>query len=174
MWSQRISRQLELGAYWWGAKKVKYIFFHCSMSSVVVLGAGIVGLSTALRLLQQNPELKVALVSDKFDQDTTSYGAAGIFRPTVELIKGVPQDVLMWVQSTLLFFLNNMMTSSNGKIFRVTGPLWGESTDRPHKSQWHGALMFSFICAWTNVEHRYASDLRRHGAHYDVTVRNSQ
>ena len=40
-----------------------------------------------------------------------------------------------------------MMTSSNGSIFRVTGPLRGESTSHrcsPHKSQWRGALMFSF------------------------------
>ena len=32
--------------------------------------------------------------------------------------------------------------------------------------------MFSLICAWTNggVNNRYAGDLRRHRAHYDVTV----
>ena len=41
-----------------------------------------------------------------------------------------------------------MMTSSNGNIFRVTGPLWGVFTG--HKGQWHGALMLSLICAWTN------------------------
>ena len=42
----------------------------------------------------------------------------------------------------------------------------------PHKGQWRGALIFSLICAWTNdwVNHRDASDLRRHRAHYDVTV----
>ena len=40
----------------------------------------------------------------------------------------------------------------------------------PHKGQWRGALMFSLICAWLNgwVNNREASDLRRHGAHYDV------
>ena len=39
----------------------------------------------------------------------------------------------------------------------------------PHKGQWRGALMFSFICAWINawVNNR---DLRRHRVHYDVTV----
>ena len=43
---------------------------------------------------------------------------------------------------------NPMMTSSNGNIFRVTGPLWGESTGpRWIKGQWRGALMFSLICA---------------------------
>ena len=42
----------------------------------------------------------------------------------------------------------------------------------PHKGQWRGALMFSLICAWANswVNNRDAGDLRRHHAHYDVTV----
>ena len=42
----------------------------------------------------------------------------------------------------------------------------------PHKGQWRGALMFSFICAWINgwVNNGEAGDLRRHRAHYDVTV----
>ena len=42
----------------------------------------------------------------------------------------------------------------------------------PHKGQWRGALMFLLICAWTNgwVNNRNAGDLRRHRAHYDVTV----
>ena len=42
----------------------------------------------------------------------------------------------------------------------------------PHKGQWRGALIFSLICAWINggVNHREAGDLRRHRAHYDVTV----
>ena len=41
-----------------------------------------------------------------------------------------------------------------------------------HKDQWRGALMFSFFCAWINdwVKNREAGDLRRHRAHYDVTV----
>ena len=42
----------------------------------------------------------------------------------------------------------------------------------PHKGPWRGALMFSLICDWINgwVNNREAGDLRRHGAHYDVTV----
>ena len=41
-----------------------------------------------------------------------------------------------------------------------------------HKGQWHGALMFSLICAWINgwVNNGEAGDLRRHHAHYDVTL----
>ena len=42
----------------------------------------------------------------------------------------------------------------------------------PHKGQWHRALMFSLVCARTNgwLHHRDAGDLRRHYAHYDVTL----
>ena len=41
-----------------------------------------------------------------------------------------------------------------------------------HKGQWRGALMFSLICAWTNiwVNNRDAGDLRHHYTYHDVTV----
>ena len=42
----------------------------------------------------------------------------------------------------------------------------------PHKGQWRGALIFSLICLWIKgwVNNREAVDLRRHRAHYDVSV----
>ena len=42
----------------------------------------------------------------------------------------------------------------------------------PHKGQWRGALMFFFICPWTNGwgNNRYDGDFRRHRAHCNVTV----
>ena len=65
-----------------------------------------------------------------------------------------------------------MMTSSNGNIFRVIGPLCGEFTVH----RWLGALMFTLIFAWKNdsVTDRNAGDLRPHRAHYDVIVLKSQ
>ena len=41
-----------------------------------------------------------------------------------------------------------------------------------HKDQWHGTLMFSLICTWTNVSGNNwdTSGWRRHCAHYDVTL----
>ena len=72
----------------------------------------------------------------------------------------------------------NMMTSSNGNIFRVTDHLWGESTgDRwipSQKAVTRRALVFSLIWAWTNgwVSNRYAGDVRHCRSDYDVTVMN--
>ena len=42
----------------------------------------------------------------------------------------------------------------------------------PHKGQWRRALMFSLICTWINgwENNRETGDLRRHSAHYGVTV----
>ena len=65
------------------------------------------------------------------------------------------------------------MMLSNGNIFHVTGPLWGESPGHsPHKGQWCRALMFSLICAWANswVNNRDTSYFRSHHANYDVPV----
>ena len=72
-----------------------------------------------------------------------------------------------------LIIVRNMMTSSNGNIFRVTGPLCGEFTGhRWIPRQWRGAYTFSFICARINgwVNNREAGDLRLHRAHFDVIV----
>ena len=42
----------------------------------------------------------------------------------------------------------------------------------PHTGQWRRSLMFSLICAWTNVwaNNRDTGDLRRNRVHYVVTV----
>ena len=42
----------------------------------------------------------------------------------------------------------------------------------PHKGLWRRALMFSLICAWTDVweNNRDTGDSRRHHDHYDVTL----
>ena len=52
------------------------------------------------------------------------------------------------VQNSHDKYLICMMTSSNGNLFRVTGPLYYHRSpvNSPHKGQWRGALMFSMIC----------------------------
>ena len=59
------------------------------------------------------------------------------------------------------------MTSSHGIIFPRYWPFVPVI-----KGQWHGALIFSLICAWINgwVSNCEVGDLRHQRAHYDVTV----
>ena len=69
-----------------------------------------------------------------------------------------------------------MMTSSNGSIFRVTGPLCGEFIGHrwiPHTKASDAELWcFFFICAWINgwVNNHETGDLKRRRAHYNVIV----
>ena len=69
----------------------------------------------------------------------------------------------------------NMMTLSNGNIFRITGPLCGEFTGHrwiPHKRPVTRSFDVFFNLrlnnGWANI--REAGDLRRHRVHYDVTI----
>ena len=70
---------------------------------------------------------------------------------------------------------HHMMLPWNGNLFRVTGHLCGEFSGPrwiPHKGQWRGVLMFSFIYAQINgwVNNRKAGDLGHHHVYYDITV----
>jgi len=51
------------------------------MINVVIIGAGVIGVSTAYRLLQAAPYLSVTVVADKFSPDNTSDGLAGVWEP---------------------------------------------------------------------------------------------
>ena len=61
----------------------------------------------------------------------------------------------------------NMMTSSNGSVFRVTGPVLWVSGEFPLQRPVTRSFDVSLICAGTNgwVNNRYVGDLN-----YDVTV----
>ncbi|XP_045477001.1 D-amino-acid oxidase isoform X2 [Harmonia axyridis] len=50
--------------------------------NIYVVGAGIVGLTTALELKKDFRNASIIVIADSFYKDTTSYVAAGIFRPT--------------------------------------------------------------------------------------------
>ena len=69
-----------------------------------------------------------------------------------------------------------MMTSSNGNIFRVTGPLCREFTGQRWipctKASATELWCFLWSAPWINrwVKNREAGDLRRYRAHYDLTV----
>ena len=70
---------------------------------------------------------------------------------------------------------DSIMTSSNGNIFRVTGPLCGEftgpgefPTQRPVTRSFDVFFDLRLNNGWVN--NREAGDLRRHRGHYDVIV----
>ena len=63
------------------------------------------------------------------------------------------------------FWCNHVMASSNGNIFRrywhfVRG-IHRSPVDSLHKGQWRGSLMFSLICAWSNIDQTPSRSLWR-------------
>lgn len=50
---------------------------------IAIIGAGVVGLSTALSIQEAFPKAKLTLFADKFNDKTLSSGAGGFFRPEI-------------------------------------------------------------------------------------------
>ena len=59
---------------------------------VCVIGAGVVGLSSAVRIQDELPHCDVTLLADRFSPDTTSDGSGGFW--LLHLVGGVSQDLL--------------------------------------------------------------------------------
>nr|XP_061798924.1 D-aspartate oxidase-like [Nerophis lumbriciformis] len=59
-------------------------------AKVAVVGAGVVGFSTAVRIAEMLPRCSITLLADKFSPDTTSDGAAGIL--IVEPFPDIPLE----------------------------------------------------------------------------------
>ena len=73
--------------------------------SICVVGAGVVGLTAAVQLQRDYPKSKITIIADKFESDTTSYGAAGVFRPMLYKLKGNSYiEFSEWVKDSWHFF----------------------------------------------------------------------
>ena len=53
--------------------------------NIAVIGAGVIGLSTAVSAQQKVQNARVTLIADKFDEGTTSWGAGGFFRMDLDV-----------------------------------------------------------------------------------------
>jgi D-aspartate oxidase len=58
---------------------------------VGVLGAGVVGVTTASELQTEFPTASITIIADKFNKDTTSEVAAGLFRPSLSFAGPSPE-----------------------------------------------------------------------------------
>lgn len=68
-----------------------------------IIGAGVIGLSTALSISQKVPSAQIHVFADQIGDDTLSAGAGGLFRPETT---GYPDKQLLikWCQSSLAHF----------------------------------------------------------------------
>lgn len=100
---------------------------------VAVLGAGVIGLSSALRLTQEIPNAEVTVVAASFDMETTSSGAAGLWEPyklsdtPVELIRQWGGETFQYLQRLLM----SGQAASSGVMETTAYQLWTKEMEDP-------------------------------------------
>ncbi|XP_071510956.1 D-aspartate oxidase-like [Diadema antillarum] len=81
---------------------------------VAVVGAGIIGVATAVNIQTLCPDADVTILAEKFSPDTTSDGAAGCLQPY--LVVGTPdEDVMRWFSSTFKHLRKIVLSTNAGK-----------------------------------------------------------
>jgi D-amino-acid oxidase len=93
---------------------------------VVVLGAGVIGLTTAVSLLEAGCDVRV--VADATVEATTSYIAAGVWFPTHV---GPPGKVASWGRRTFEVLAGQARDSVPGVIMRESLALYRQPPGRP-------------------------------------------
>lgn len=48
---------------------------------IAIVGGGVIGLTTAVRLQETFPNSQITIIAEKIASDTTSEGAAGLWKP---------------------------------------------------------------------------------------------
>lgn len=84
-------------------------------ANVVVIGAGVVGLSTAINIQRLVPSCSVTIVAEDVIDGTASVGAGAIFRPTAEYLPGVDiQKARQWIRDGWEHFSSLALSESSG------------------------------------------------------------
>ncbi|XP_050422325.1 D-aspartate oxidase-like [Adelges cooleyi] len=87
---------------------------------IAIVGAGIAGINTALELQRLYPDFELTIIADKFNSETLSDGAAGLFRPETYCF-GPSFDISQeWINDAYNFYKNLLNTEPCG-INEISG-----------------------------------------------------
>ncbi|KAG8226345.1 hypothetical protein J437_LFUL014588 [Ladona fulva] len=90
---------------------------------VCVVGAGVVGLTTALLLQNEFPNANLSIVANLFNQETTSDGAAGLFYPGSSYSGPTLEITKKWISDSYSYY-DGLRISSEGEragVFPISG-----------------------------------------------------
>lgn len=68
-------------------------------ANIAIIGAGVIGLTSAVRLAEELPSASVTVIAQSFGKDTTSAGAAGLWEP-YKLSDTPPELINKWGKET--------------------------------------------------------------------------
>uniref|UniRef100_A0A2M4BTA6 Putative d-aspartate oxidase n=1 Tax=Anopheles marajoara TaxID=58244 RepID=A0A2M4BTA6_9DIPT len=83
--------------------------------NVCVVGAGVVGLTTALELQRELRNANVTVLADRFEQDTCSDVAAGLFRPGTSFSGPTEEITRKWISDAYSYWDELRKTSYSVK-----------------------------------------------------------
>ncbi|KAK3089063.1 hypothetical protein FSP39_000502 [Pinctada imbricata] len=84
-------------------------------SNVCVVGAGIIGLSSAVRVQESGPSVRVTVIADKFSPSTTGDGSPGTWKP--HLLNEDQADLIReWSEETFEHLLTLQRSPLAGKL----------------------------------------------------------
>lgn len=93
---------------------------------VGVLGAGVVGVTTATELQTQFPTASITIIADKFNTETTSDVAAGIFRPSQSFSGPTPEITSQWIKDSYDYYdaIRRTENSVKAGVSQISGYLF--------------------------------------------------
>ncbi|XP_052817164.1 D-aspartate oxidase-like [Mya arenaria] len=142
------------------------------MYDIAVIGAGVVGLSTAVNIQEVLPGRHVTVIADRFTTGTTSHGAAGIIRPTLEKtpVKDVDQ-FRKWSDDSFGWFhhLNVDLDPSQTGVQRLTGYQFNTDAESNTKYPFHHVIDYDF-CELSDEELNRLPGNYRHGWRYTTLM----
>ncbi|ODM88095.1 D-aspartate oxidase [Orchesella cincta] len=95
-----------------------------------ILGAGIVGVNTALQVQNEFPNAQISVIAEGFGNETLSSGAAGIFRPGTSFSAGNDEVTQKWITDSYDFY-NQILHSESAfeaGIMQVSGYIFSSKS----------------------------------------------
>ncbi|KAK6752716.1 hypothetical protein RB195_003871 [Necator americanus] len=99
------------------------------VQKLCVVGAGIIGMSTAVALQQYIPEAEVTIVAAEFSPNLTSDVAAGLIEPY--LCRENDERVIRWCRVTMRHIREYMKEVPNGGAQEMSGYRFSQDTNIP-------------------------------------------
>ncbi|EDV90873.1 D-aspartate oxidase [Drosophila grimshawi] len=95
-----------------------------------VLGSGIIGLTTALELQEQFPTAQISIIADRFNEDTVSYVAAGIFRPGTSFMGPTQEITQQWMRDAFNYWddIRRSKEASLAGVCQLSGYIFSRTT----------------------------------------------
>lgn len=138
---------------------------------IAILGAGVVGLTTANILQNEIRGANITIIADKFETDTTSAIAAGIFRPGVSFRGPTPEITQKWVDDSWYYWQEILKTSDSTEAGIMPLSCYIFSKDNPQVARNH--LIENLVPIYRSVtqdELTICNGDWKYGAYYSTLV----